>query len=298
MLPDAARDPDGSGLAIVVNPSAGPALGRSPAGALREALPAAEVVELDDAGDLAKELHLAVSRGARMLGIAGGDGSVNTASDVAIEHEIPLLVVPAGTLNHLARDLGLASVEDAIDAFRGGATQAIDVAKIDGRPFLNTASIGSYVELVDRRERLESRIGKWPAFVLAFFSLLFRSEPVSVRIDGADRILWVAFFGNCIYTPRGIAPRSRSTLDDGLIDVRILDARHGWARLRLMTAGIFGRAHRARGFEQRTVSRLEVVASDPPIRLARDGETFDGSSSFEVTKTAKLLEVFVPLSPA
>ena len=140
----------------------------------------------------------------------------------------------------------------------------------------------------------ERRIGKWPAFVLAFFSLLFRSEPVSVRIDGAERRLWVAFFGNCLYTPRGMVPRSRSELADGLIDVRMLDARHGWARLRLMTAGILGRSQRARGFEQRTVSRLEIVASDPPIRLARDGETFDGSNTFEVTKTAKALRVFVP----
>lgn len=290
----AALDPDGVGLTIVVNPSAGPALGRSPAATLRDALPGADVRELDDASQIEEELRLAASRGAKVLGVAGGDGSVNAAAEVAVAHDLPLLVVPAGTLNHLARDLGLAGIDDSIEAFRGGTMQAIDVARIDGRPFLNTASIGSYVELVDRRERLEGSIGKWPAFVLAFFSLLFRSEPVSVRIDGIERRLWVAFFGNSLYLPRGIAPRSRSALDDGLIDVRMLDARHGWARLRLMMAGIFGRSHRARGFEQRTASRLEVVATEPPIRLARDGETFDGSSTFEVTKTSKVLRVFVP----
>ena len=294
MDPAAAHDPQGARLTIVVNPSAGPALGRSPASVLREALPAAEVVELEDPSQLVEQLSLAVSRGSTALGVAGGDGSVNAAAEVALAHDLPLMVVPAGTLNHLARDLGLAGVDDSISAFRSGRTQAIDVARIDDRPFLNTASIGSYVELVDRRERLERRLGKWPAFVLAFFSLLFRSEPVSVRIDGAERKLWVAFFGNCLYTPPGVAPRAREILDDGLIDVRMLDARHGWARLRLMASGLVGRAHRARGFEQRTASRLEVVASDPPIRLARDGETFDGSNTFEVTKTAKVLRVFVP----
>lgn len=297
MNPAAIPDPSGSGLTIVVNPSAGPALGGSPAAVLSEALPAARVVELDDPSELAGQLRRAVSDGATALGVAGGDGSVNAAAQIAVAHDLPLMVIPAGTLNHLARDLGLASVDEAIQAFRGGYTQEIDVARIDGRVFLNTASIGSYVELVDRRERLEGRIGKWPAFVLAFFSLLFRSEPVAVRIDGAERKLWVAFFGNCVYTPRGVVPRSRSSLDDGLIDLRMLDARHGWARLRLMTAGIVGRAHRARGFEQRTVSRLEVVASEPPIRLARDGETFDGSSTFVVTKTSKELRVFVPAGP-
>lgn len=291
-------DRDGSGLTIVVNPSAGPAVGRSPASVLAEALPGAEVIELEDPADLPGRLREAATRGAIALGVAGGDGSVNAGAEVAMAQGLPLMVIPAGTLNHLARDLGLSSIEAAIEAFRSGSQREIDVATIDGRPFLNTASIGSYVELVDRRERLERRIGKWPAFVLAFFSLLFRSEPVVLRIDGRERHLWVAFFGNCLYTPTGIAPRARAALDDGLIDVRMLDARHGWARVRLMAAGIFGRAHRARGFEQGSASRIEVVAVAPPVRLARDGETFDGSSTFEITKTAKAVRVFAPAGPA
>jgi len=251
-------------------------------------------VELEDAADLTESLREAAAQGVAALGMAGGDGSVNRAAEVALAYDLPLLVVPAGTLNHLARDLGLSSIDDAVDAFRAGELRAIDVATIDGLPFLNTASIGSYVELVDRRERLEKRIGKWPAFVLAFFSLLFRSEPVAVRIDGRDRQLWVAFFGNCLYTPTGMLPRARASLADGLIDVRMLDARHGWARLRLMAAGVIGGSHRVRGFEQGSASRIEITAADSSIRLARDGETFDGSSTFEVTKTSKVLRVFAP----
>lgn len=292
------NDNDGAGLTIVVNPSAGPAIGRSPAASLRDELPNALVVELEDAADLSKRLVEAALEGATALGVAGGDGSVNAGAEVAMAHDLPLMVVPAGTLNHLARDLGLSGVEQSIEAFKRSEIQAIDVSAIDGKPFLNTASIGSYVELVDRRERLERRIGKWPAFVLAFFSLLFRSEPVAVRIDGRERQVWVAFFGNCLYEPAGVAPRARARLDDGLIDVRILDARHGWARLRLMAAGILGRSHRARGFEQATASRIEVISLAPPIRLARDGETFDGSSTFEIAKAPKVLRVFAPASPA
>lgn len=257
------------------------------------------MVELEHAGQLEERLREAAAQGAAALGVAGGDGSVNSAAAVAMEHGLPLMVVPAGTLNHLARDLGLAGVDDAIKAFRSGTTRSIDVATIDGRPFLNTASIGSYVELVDRRERLESRIGKWPAFVLAFFSLLFRSEPVPVRINGREHRVWVVFFGNCVYTPTGIAPRARGVLTDGLIDLRILDARHGWARLRLMAAGMLGRSERARGFEQSCVSKVDVVALDGDIRLARDGETFDGSLTFEIAKTPGGLQVFAPrVSPA
>ena len=285
---------DGKGLTVVVNPSAGPALGSSPTEALREGLPRATIVELGEGSDLDEELLRAISRGATALGVAGGDGSINAAAAVALAHDLPLLVVPTGTLNHLARDLKIDSVDDAISAARHGIVQRMDVGMIDGRPFLNTASIGSYVELVDRRERFEGRIGKWPAFLVAFMALLFHAKPEEVEIDGRKHQLWVAFFGNCRYSPPGIAPRARERLDDGLLDVRILEARHGWARLRLLLAGIAGRTGRARGFEQRAVAELRVKAGPDGLRLARDGETFDGSRAFGVEKSPKALSVFVP----
>lgn len=285
---------DGSGLTVVVNPSAGSALGRPATEVLREELPAAVIVELGGDSDLDEELRKAISEGATALGVAGGDGSVNSAAAVALAHDLPLLIVPTGTLNHLARDLRIDSVDDAIAAARQGTTKRIDVGVIDGRPFLNTASIGSYVELVDRRERFEGRIGKWPAFVVAFVALLFHAKPEDVEIDGRKHQLWVAFFGNCRYTPKGIAPRARNRLDDGLLDVRILEARHGWARLRLLAAGIIGRTGRARGFEQLTVAELRVKACGDALRLALDGETFDGSRAFGVAKSPNALRVFVP----
>ncbi|MBW3537342.1 MAG: hypothetical protein KY395_06195 [Actinobacteria bacterium] len=285
---------DGTGLTVVVNPSAGPALGRAPTDVLRDELPGAIVVELDEASSLDDELAKAAEVGATALGVAGGDGSVNAAAAVAMTRDLPLLIVPTGTLNHLARDLGIYGVEEAVSAVRAGTVQGIDVGRIDGRPFLNTASIGSYVELVDRRERLESRIGKWPAFVVAFVALLFHAEPEAVEIDGLEHRVWVAFFGNCLYNPKGIAPRARVNLDDGLLDVRILEARHGWERIRLLAAGVLGRTEHARGFEQRSARQIRIRASADCIRLARDGETFDGSRAFEVKKSPKALNVLVP----
>ena len=62
---------------------------------------------------------------------------------------------PGGTLNHFAREIGLATMDDAVAAVESGSAVGIDVGMIAGRPFLNTASFGSYVDLVDARERLE-----------------------------------------------------------------------------------------------------------------------------------------------
>ena len=284
---------DGTGLTVVVNLAAGTTPGQSCARRLQEALPGAEVLELGDGQELEAALERA-ERSARALGIAGGDGSINAAAAVAHRVDKPLLVVPAGTLNHLARDLGLTSIDDAIAAFREGHTVAVDLGTIDGHPFVNTASFGGYSDLVDVRKRLEGRIGKWPALVVALARILRRGSPVDVEIDGRRRSIWMIFVGNCRYHPSGFAPTWRERLDDGELDVRLVDASRPWGRARLLLAVLTGRLARSRAYEAFATRELRVRSVDGPLRLARDGETFDGSSRFTIEKEDRPLAVFVP----
>jgi undecaprenyl-diphosphatase len=291
---------EGEGVRIVVNPGAGSgAVGRAeaPTEALRRGLPAAEIVELAEGGDLVAELERLAGNGCRAVGVAGGDGSINAAAAVALAHRLPLVVVPAGTLNHLARDLGVETVDDTIDAVRHGHASEIDVGWIAGRPFLNTASFGSYVELVDARERLEGRIGKWPALAVALVRVLRHGTPVEVEIDGEPRSLWLVFVGNCRYLPDGMAPTWRERLDDGQIDVRLVDASHPFCRTRLIVAALTGTLRRSRVFETWQTTSVQVRSSDGPLRLARDGETFDGAETFEIAKDGTRLAVFTPRLP-
>jgi len=291
-----APSPEGEGIGIVVNPSAGSgALGSDdPATQLREGLPGAGVIELDDPADLADELERLAKGGCVALGVAGGDGSINTAAAVALRHDLPLLVVPAGTLNHLARDLGVETVDDAVEAVRDGTAAEIDVGWIAGRPFLNTASLGGYVELVDAREELESRIGKWPALAVALARVLRHGTPVDVALDGDPRRLWIVFVGNCRYLPEGMAPTWREQLDDGRLDVRVVDASQPFGRIRLVLAALTGTLRRSRVFETWQATTVHVRSADGPLRLARDGETFDGDDEFEITKNGSRLVVFTP----
>lgn len=285
---------DGEGLTVVVNRDSGPALTADPIDRLAKELPRAELVKVDG-----EEVPAALERAAgtaRALGIAGGDGSVNAAAAVAHREDKPLLVVPSGTLNHLAAALGLAGVDDAIAAFRHGHTVAVDLGAIDGKPFLNTASLGSYTALVDAREQLESVIGKWPAMVVALGRILRRSEPLSVEIDGRRRSLWILFAGNCKYDPPGFAPSWRERLDDGQLDVRLVDASSPWARSRLLFAVLVGRLARCPAYEAFSTRHLEIRALDGPVRLARDGETFDSSGQFTICKAERPLAIYVPSS--
>jgi undecaprenyl-diphosphatase len=280
-------------MAIVVNPSAGPLIGRDPAELLRELLPAASIIEPTEDDDIDEALEQAAA-GAAILGVAGGDGTVNTAAGVALAHSMPLAVVPGGTLNHFAHELGLRSVADSAEAIETGRLLGVDVGDIAGRPFLNTASLGGYPELVDLRDRLEHRIGKWPAMVVALVQVLRKGAPVRLELDGEERRIWIVFVGNCRYRPSGFAPRQRPRMDDGLLDVRVVDARPRYARTRLVVALLTGRLKRCSVYEERVTRALRVRSLEGPLRLARDGETFDGPPEFTISKRAEQLAVVAP----
>jgi undecaprenyl-diphosphatase len=284
--------PEGEGLVVVVNASAGSA--DKVVEELRAELPGAEIVEVDaGAGDdLSAALEDAADR-ARILGVAGGDGTVNAAAEVAAACKMALVVVPGGTLNHFAHALGVETIADAASAVRDGRVVAVDRADIDGHTFLNTGSIGSYTELVDAREKLERRIGKWPAMVVALFHVLRHSEPVAVELDGVATTVWMVFIGNCRYHPDGFGPSWRERLDDGILDIRIVHG-HPWSRTRLLASVLTGTLGRCRVYEQRCVPRMQVRSLDGPLRLARDGEVFDGSNEFDICKADAPLHVFVP----
>ena len=283
---------NGKGLAVVVNGAAGsPGSDDAPEDLARD-LPDAELIVVDDSTPFADALAQA-SR-ASVLGIVGGDGSINAAAERALDAHLPIAVFPGGTLNHFARDLGLTDATDTIRALRHGDVVEVDVGTIHGKPFLNTASFGMYAELVDARERLEGRLGKWAAMLIAAVRVLRHAEPVRVELDGERLGIWMIFIGNCEYQPAGLAPAERPRLDDGLFDVRYVDDAIARSRSRLLAALATGRLSRANVFTRRLVSSLEIRSLDGPLRLARDGETFDGDVNVHIAKHPDRLTVYAP----
>ena len=286
--------PDGSGLFVAVNAASGN--GDAPGDEIERELPAAAVeeVEIVDGDELRKALDSG-AEDATALGISGGDGSINTAAQVALDHKKALALFPSGTFNHLAGALSIESLDDTVDAIRNGEAVGIDAATIDGHVFVNTASFGAYVELVDMREKLEERLGKWPAVVVALIRVLRTAEPVAVEIDGHRTKVWMAFIGNCRYSPSGFAPSWRRRLDDAKIDFRYVDGSAPLARTRLVLAVLTGRLGRSKVYQQRVVEELRIRSLQGPLRLARDGETFVSSSDeIVVRKLPRRLAVYCP----
>jgi diacylglycerol kinase family enzyme len=93
----------------------------------------------------------AIDKGADVLGVSGGDGTIGAVAKVAMEHQVPIVVLPGGTRCHFARDLGMdpKKITDAMAGFTG-IERRIDVGEINGRIFLNNASFGLYADIVDQ----------------------------------------------------------------------------------------------------------------------------------------------------
>lgn len=290
---------DGQGLVVVVNASSGP---KEDADELRDRvlrqLPAADVVVCGEGEDVMAAVESAASR-AVVLGIAGGDGTINASAGCAMRRGLPLAVFPTGTLNHFAADLGVCDVDDTIRALRAGEAVRVDVATAGpGLEFLNTFSIGLYPDLVRRREARERILGKWPALAVALVEVLGRASPTTIEIDGESREVWLLFGGNGRYHPAGFAPSWRERLDEGLVDVRVVDAGQPWARTRLVAAVLTGRLGRCRVYSERAtaMTRLRFVDSSS-ARIACDGEWSKAPRELTLTVADQRLVVYRPAVP-
>ena len=298
---------DGEGLSIAVN-ALGGAYSPETVALLREAFPKAHVFEIAEGGDIAAEIRVAAERpGTRALGVWGGDGTVGTAAAVAVGQSLPLMVLPGGTLNHFARDVGVATLDDALLAASAGSAICSDFGLVTvGRgiegagetielTMLNTASIGVYPNLVRRRERLQPTLGKPLAGLVAGLRTYALDSPTILKIDGVQHKLWILYLGRGRYYPRDVAPLVRPVLDDGVLDIRMITADEPFARLRLLWAVLTGTVASTNVTHLSEASRLSIEAVGEPLVLAVDGEPLPGVRSAEIIVQRGKLRVYSPL---
>ncbi|MGV9888995.1 phosphatase PAP2 family protein [Streptomyces sp. NPDC003395] len=291
---DAPALPDGQGLVLVTNIAAGSA---DRVRALRDELPGAEVVECPPE-EMPVQLEKAASR-AVVLGVCGGDGTVNAAAEVALRHGLPLAVLPGGTLNHFALDLGVEDAGDLAGALTRGEAVRVDVGRFSSGErrgiFVNTLSLGVYPELVRERDRWAHRVGGWPAGVLAALRVLRADRhPLEAGLGGRPRPLWLLFVGNGTYQRMGLAPGRRLDLADGRLDVRVV---HGGRHpaLRLLAAAAAGPLTRSPAHAAVRVPRLRLAGVAPGTLLAYDGEVTEVHDEVTVEKLPQALTVYRPL---
>ena len=287
--------PDGAGVVLVVNPASGSGTGADIVDDVRANLPQAEVVAVGPDDDFEAVLRDAAER-AQVLAIGGGDGSVSQAAKVAVEFGRPLAVFPAGTFNHFAKDIGCETTAKTIRAIKDGSAGYVDLVCFnDEHIVVNTASVGACPNFVQTRERLEHKIGKPFASVYAMVHTLRRGEPVRIRYDNKTVQTSLFFLGNSTYLPSGFAPSRRTRMDDGLLDVRMLETGRKLARFRIVASLMLGRLERSRLYHERQVPEFSFTSLDGPIVIARDGEVSSAHEAASFSVRYRALPVFRPL---
>jgi len=224
----------------------------------------------------------AVSRvlGAPVIVIGGGDGTLGSAADIVAGSGSALGIVPLGTRNHLARELGIPpDLPGAAAVIAAGATRRIDVARANGRGFINNASIGFYPSLVRFRDAQTHRHGlpKWLAAIPASYAAIRRLRHHRLRISGpgmsGDIVTPMLFVGNNRYSLAAGRLGRRDALDDGTLSVFAV----GWHRRRALIGfalrTLIGRGDRADDFAAIGDCRsLRVDGRSHGVSIALDGE--------------------------
>jgi diacylglycerol kinase family enzyme len=228
----------------------------------------------DDLRELAED---AVRRGADVLGMAGGDGSQALVASVAARAGLGYVCVPAGTRNHFALDLGLdrADVVGALDAYADGLERYIDLAEVNGRTFVNNASLGLYAQVVQAPEYRDAKLRTAAAMLPDLLGP--QAQPLDLYFTGPDgaerRTAHLVLISNNPYqlVPAGGGLGSRERIDRGvlgLVTVTVTDAAQASRFLALEAAG---QPRRFSGWAEWTVPRFEI-RSDTPVPVGVDGE--------------------------
>ncbi len=298
--------PGGAGLSIVVN-TLGGSFTEQTADALQEIFPEAYIKTVGADESLAEAIEAAVAREATLaLGVWGGDGTVGAAAAAAVEHSLPLLVLPGGTLNHFARDTGTGNLQEAVDAATNGEAALADVGRVTVERGLaenpqmaellmnNTASVGLYPNLVRRREHLQPALGKPLAGVVAMFRTFAAGTPTVLTVDGVRHKVWIAYVGRGRHYPRDHAPLVRPVLDDGVLDVRMITADERFARARLLWSVLTGTVATSRITHLREATEVTFETADSPLALAVDGEALAGVRKVRIRVEPQALRYYAP----
>jgi diacylglycerol kinase family enzyme len=292
-------------LPVLVNQTSGPAQGDGIAGQIesrfRAAGAKARIHMVEPGADLAEAARRLLREQPPRLVAAGGDGTVSAVASALAGSGVPLAVLPLGTLNHFARDLGIpAELDAAARVALRGKVREIDVGEVNGRIFVNNSSIGLYPAIVRRRERQRRRLGrgKWHAMLWAGYNAL-RAHPfldLLLEVRGAEhrRRTPFLFVGNNIYRMQGFDIGVRERLDGGVLSLYLAHRTGRLGLVMLALRALLGRLYDGNDFEAATTRHLRIDARHKRLLVSRDGEVEPMALPLEYRIRPRALRVVVP----
>lgn len=216
--------------------------------------------------------------GCDVLVAAGGDGTVSSVASLLVDNRACLGVLPVGTLNHFARDLGIPfEIEAACRVIVEGHSRAVDMGEINGRYFVNNSSLGLYPSIVRRREQVEKTgYNRLLAFAAGIFYALRRYPflDIGLRADGDRYSLRSPFIliGNNDYEIEGLGLGRRLRLDGGNLALYTAQRAGRLGLLWIAFAALTRRLRRNRDFRILSARELTIETKRKRVSVALDGE--------------------------
>lgn len=238
--------------------------------------------------------------------VAGGDGTVNCAAGEAVGTDLVISVLPLGTFNHFAKDLGIpVDLTAAAAALVAGEVRAVDVGEVNGRVFVNNSALGVYPDMVAVRDEIREQRGwgKIRAVPVAAIRVL-RSFPVH-RLDlrGTDgfsrprvRTPFV-FVGNGAYDDADGRVGDRGGLDDGQLGLYVARVVSRWGLVRTVARTIVSGTQAARDLDRAELADIEVGGRVKQLRVALDGEVTWMRTPLRYRSRPGALQVLAPAPP-
>jgi len=247
--------------------------------------------EADDFSDAVRSF-----RGRGVIVVGGGDGTIAAAAAALAGSETALAVLPLGTLNHFARQLGVSpDLAEAAAVALQGHCQRIDLARVGERIFINNASVGLYTTIVRRRE--QSRFPKWVATIPAAWEAIRHLHLQDLTLDLEYRPQTIRtpllFVGNNPYVLDGGLPGTRDSLSDGRLSVLALAPRGRLGLIGFGVRALGGRIEPGRDFAEIASPRAFTIFGRGQIDVAHDGEVEQMALPLEFEILPQALAVMV-----
>ena len=281
-------------------------LNRRKAGAreVEQALAAAGIagpVALADGSEVASQVRKAVKQGARRVIVGGGDGTVNSAAGALAGSKVGLGILPLGTLNHFARDLGIPfDLDQAAAAIASGKERRVDIAEVNGHPFVNNASIGLYPLMVLDRDAQRERLGRSKRLAMLVASLRtmtrFHARRLKLSTDGGEARVDtpLLFVGNNDYRLALPGAGRRESLDGGRLCIMVMRSKSLPGFLAATGRALLGISRQDDMVRLDDVRELKVDSARSHLTLAMDGETVTLAPPLTFRIRPRALRVIAP----
>jgi YegS/Rv2252/BmrU family lipid kinase len=269
-------------------------------GSIEAAYPGAAIIFTDAGMDVRRLAREAVQCGSTMIIAAGGDGTINAMTSAVAGTETVLGVLPLGTWNHFARDLGIpVKLEAAIGTLLTGRVIAVDVGEVNGRVFVNNSALGLYPEIVRQREKRQALgASKWLAASWAAARALVRYRLLTVRVTAQGQQLVrttpIIFVGNNQYAIDGSGIGRRSRLDGGELCMYIPRHEGRLNLLWLTLRALLGQLHRDEDFDIVLSEEFSIQSRRRKVRVTLDGEVTSMTPPLHYRMRPGALHVIVP----